>query len=188
MTLTDASRWLATAIQDIRTDPERVDELFPVAGRRCGRDTLPDGRRVDDTARMLLLQALPMRGAALLEVLWRLYRTGDTAERRAVLLALPHIDDSGMAVPIVQDALRTNDPRLIEAALGDYATRHLADRDYRQAVLKCVFVGIPLPRVPGLPNRLDAELASMLGRFADERRAADRQVSPDVEEIIEEWL
>lgn len=186
--MTRADDWLADAIHDVRIDPATIDDLFPVAGRQCGRDVLPDGRRVDDAARLLLLQALPIDGAALLDVLWRLYRFGDAAERRAILLALPQIDQSGIAVPIVQDALRTNDKRLIEAAIGDYATRHLADHDFRQGVLKCVFVGIPLAHVPGLPERLDAELAHMLGRYAEERQAAHRTVPTDVAEIIEEWL
>lgn len=186
-----ATGWLAGAVRDVRADPAAIHPLFPVAGRHCGRGHLPDGRPVADVARVVLLAALPLRGAALLEILWTLYRTGDAAERRAVLLALPGIDRhgrlGGLALPIVRDALRTNDSRLIEAAVGEYATHHLADPDYRQAVLKCVFVGIPLARVPGLARRLDSELVSMLGRFADERAAAGRPVPPDVEQILREW-
>jgi hypothetical protein len=88
-------------------------------------------------------------------------------------------------LPIVRDALRSNDSRLIQAALGPYAAEHLADDDYRQAVLKCVFVGIPLAAVAGLERRSDAELSRMLLDYARERQAAGREVPPDIWAVVE---
>ncbi|MDX3639646.1 EboA domain-containing protein [Streptomyces sp. MB09-02B] len=185
-----AAGWLAQAQAAVRADPGAVDALFAVAARRCGRAVLRVGPAAgpawsaDDAVRALLLVALPPRGADPAVVAERLYRTGDTAERRAVLRSLPLLDAAGdlgdRGLALVEDAVRSNDPRLIAAALGPYGGRRLAAPAFRQAVLKCVFVGIPLAAVAGLDERADAELGRMMADFADERRAAGRQVPPDV--------
>ena len=81
-----------------------------------------------------------------------------------MLRALPLLPVGDAGVPLLHDAIRTNDTRLVAAALGPYA-RHLDDAAWRQAVLKCVFIGVPLAVVHDLDERADAELA------ADARRA-----------------
>jgi hypothetical protein len=172
----------------VTADPAVVRGLFPLAGRRCGRVRLdpgdPYGWTVDDAARCLLLCAMPLTGTALLEEIGELYRTGDAAERRAVLRALPLLPVGDGALPLVRDALRTNDTRLIAAALGDYATDHLDAETYRQGVLKCVFTGIPLTALPGLPGRADIQLARMMAAYAHERTAAGRDVPADIRPIL----
>jgi hypothetical protein len=184
----DGQRWLAGARAAVAADPGAIRGLFPLAGRRCGRGPLdpadPHGWTVDDAARALLLTALPGTGTPLLEELTSLYRTGDGAERRAVLRALPLLPVGDGALPLVHDALRTNDTRLVAAALGDYATDHLDASGYRQGVLKCVFTGIPLAALPGVPRRADAELARMMAAFAHERTAAGRDVPADIRPIL----
>ena len=47
---------------------------------------------------------------------------------------------------------------------------------WRQAVLKCVFMDIPLRLVSGLAGRADGELGRMLADLADERHAAGRTI------------
>ena len=89
-----------------------------------------------------------------------------------MLKALPLLPIGDAAVPLLHDALRTNDTRLVAAALGPYAA-HLDDAAWRQGVLKCVFMGMPLAAVDGLDERADAELAAMLAAFA--RRAPRRR-------------
>ena len=90
------------------------------------------------------------------------------------------------ALPIVEDALRTNDTRLVAAALGPYAARHLDDHNWRHAILKCLFTGVPVDAVAGLPMRAraDAELARMLADYADERTAAGRPVPDDLHHVL----
>ncbi|MFF8942984.1 EboA domain-containing protein [Streptomyces sp. NPDC014864] len=180
--------WLAGACASVTAEPGVVRGLFPLAGRRCGRGPLdpadPYGWRVDDAARALLLAAIPLTGTPLLEEIGELYRSGDAAERRAVLRALPLLPVGDGALPLVRDALRTNDTRLIAAALGDYATDHLDPETYRQGVLKCVFTGIPLTALPGLPGRADSELARMMAAFARERTAAGRDVPTDIVPLL----
>ncbi|GAA1525254.1 EboA domain-containing protein [Actinomadura kijaniata] len=180
--------WLAEAEARCAADPDAVARLFPAARRACGRGTLPTGRPMAEAARIRLLLALPLRGAELGRAVFDLYRHGDTAERLAVLRGLDPLDrhralgEAGL--PIVRDALRTNDTRLIEAAAGPYAAARLDDDAYRQAVLKCVFVGVPVASVAGLADRADGELARMAADHARERRAAGRDVPPDVERIL----
>jgi hypothetical protein len=190
-----ALTWIESARAKVAVAPAVIGELFPAVGRCCGRAALRSGHAairgwtVDDAGRCLLLAMLPLPAPQLLVTVRELYTNGDAAERRGVLRALtllgrrPGFGASG--VPIVTDALRTNDPRLIGAALGDYAVAYLGDADYRQAVLKCVFYGIPLAGVAGLSQRADAELLRSLRNFALEREAAGRDIPADVRSLIE---
>ncbi|WP_419995119.1 EboA domain-containing protein [Streptomyces boninensis] len=162
--------------------PGALDDLFPAAGRRYGRAPLPGwaGWSVPDAVRTRLLAALPLTGPALAAEANRHYVQGDAAERRSVLLALPFLPVADAAVSIVADAVRTNDARLLAAALGPYAGRHLDQESWRQAVLKCLFTGVPLTRVDRLHDRRDAELGHLAQGFAAERRAAHRTVPDDL--------
>ncbi|MFE0102465.1 EboA domain-containing protein [Streptomyces sp. NPDC059009] len=148
---------------------------FAEAGRRCGAEHA-------DAARVVLLDA----ARADATTLDRLYARGTAAERRAVLLALPHLVPDAEALPLVEDALRTNDTTLVAAALGPYAAAHLAPHDWRHAVLKCLFTGVPVDAVADLARRArgDAELARMLGDFAHERTAAGRPVPGDLHRVL----
>ena len=185
---TDAARWLNTAMEQIADAAGAIRTLFPAAGRRCGRAVLDDealaGWTVDDAARVLLLTRLPLTGRRLADEVADLYRYGDAAEKRGVLRGLALLDLGGelgdAGLPLVRDALRTNDTRLVAAALGPYGAARLDAAAYRQGVLKCVFMGVPLAEIAGLPERGDAELARMLGDFARERIAAGRPVPADV--------
>ncbi|QGN47384.1 EboA domain-containing protein [Micromonospora sp. WMMD558] len=175
--------WLAAALRRVAAEPAAIARLFPAAGRRCGRAELPDlpGWTADEAARALLLAALPADHAAHAEAL---YRTGDAAEKRAVLKALPLLPVGGAGVPLLHDAIRTNDTRLVAAALGRYA-RHLDPAAWRQAVLKCVFTGVPLAVVADLYARADGELAAMLAALAAERAAAGRTMPADATDLLD---
>ncbi|WP_329277207.1 EboA domain-containing protein [Streptomyces sp. NBC_01451] len=182
----EARAWLDTALAEVVADPATIRTRFPAVRRHCGRAPLPDGRTVDEAARVLLLAALPLRDQALADEVTALHRYGDPAEQRAVLRALPQLDQEGTGrfLDLVRQTLRGNDNTLIEAALGPYAAAHLPADEYRQAVLKCVFCEIPLARVAGLDDRADAELARMLGDFARERTAAGRPVPEDIAPLV----
>ncbi|MFF3654768.1 EboA domain-containing protein [Streptomyces olivochromogenes] len=176
-----ARAWLDQALDEAADHPGThgpisVWELrIAEAGRRCGPEHA-------DAARVLLLHAAHADPDALA----RVYRQGTAAERRAVLHALPHLVPGPDALPLVEDALRTNDTRLVAAALGPYAARHLDAHTWRHAVLKCLFTGVPVDVVAGLAPRAhaDAELARMLGDYARERTAADRPVPEDLHRVL----
>ncbi|MFJ9682424.1 EboA domain-containing protein [Streptomyces sp. NPDC101194] len=148
---------------------------YAAAGRHCGLQHA-------DSVRVLLL----IEARAALPALTRLYEQGTAAERRAVLLALHRLDLGPTALPLVEDALRTNDTRLVAAAVGPYAAAHLDTHNWRHAILKCLFTGVPVDAVDQLARRSrgDAELARMLGDFAAERIAANRDVPADLTRVL----
>lgn len=171
-----ARLWLAGARQ------EPLATSFPSAARKVGHERLSSAWTTDQAVRALLFVGAPAD-----EVL-AIYRYGDAAEKLAVLHALSVADVADalqdQAVPIIEDALRTNDKRLVAAALGPYATQHLPQHAFRHAVLKCVFADIPLAVVDGLPKRVDPELIRMMTDFAAERSAAGRAIPTDLEAYL----
>jgi hypothetical protein len=184
-----------TRLQDMTTeildDPVRIRVLHPSAARVVGRGPLVSadphgvhGPTLDDAVREVLVQALGEALAddrsRLVEETSDLYRYGDADEKRAVLRALPVLDIGDQALPLVADALRTNDVRLVAAALGAYGARHLDEQSWRQGVLKCLFVGVPLTAVVRLDERRDEELARMVAAYSYERVLAGRDVPDDV--------
>ncbi|SEF18656.1 EboA domain-containing protein [Jiangella alba] len=192
--LDDAARGrLAELLAEVETDPRRISVLFPAVGRRVARGPSnpsdPDGLRsprLEDEARAALLVAAAARleRAALVEEVGQLYRYGDADEKRAVLRALAVLDLGDAGLPLVADALRTNDVRLVAAALGPYAAAHLDAAAWRQGVLKCLFVGVPLDAVAELDARTDEELARMVADYGNERVAAGRSVPSDAWRIL----
>ncbi|MFG3080306.1 EboA domain-containing protein [Streptomyces parvulus] len=176
-----ARAWLDQALDEAAAHPGThgpisVWELrLAEAGRRCGPAHA-------DAARVLVLHA----ARADTEALSRVYSQGTADERRAVLHALPHLVPGPDALPLVEDALRTNDTRLVAAALGPYAARHLDAHQWRHAVLKCLFTGVAVDRVTDLADRArgDGELARMLTDYAAERTAAGRTVPEDLHRVL----
>ncbi|MFJ8542587.1 EboA domain-containing protein [Streptomyces sp. NPDC093586] len=176
-----ARAWLDQALDEAAAHPGghgpiTVWELrLAEAGRRCGPAHA-------DAARVLILHA----ARADTDALSRVYRQGTADERRAVLRALPHLVPGPDALPLVEDALRTNDTRLVAAALGPYAARHLDAHQWRHAVLKCLFTGVPVDQVADLGRRSggDGELARMLADYAAERTAAGRPVPDDLHRVL----
>lgn len=182
--------WLHEAVEAVEADPTAVRGRFPSVGREVGREPLdPDADpddvhawTIDDAARALVLITL---GGDAEDELEDLYRYGDTAERRAILRALPLLEVGDRALGLVDTAIRSNDTRLIAAALGPYATEHLDDAAYDQAVLKCVFCEVPIAPLDGLPQRARPETARMLAAFAHERIAAGRTLPAEVWDVID---
>lgn len=182
--LDDSSRsWLSDAVLQSaavcsvpQSSPPVWESWYAQVGRNC--------RGREGEARVLFLHAV--RPGA--DDLARLYARGTTAERRGVLRALPylcHLTPEDL-LPLVEDALRTNDTGLIAAAVGPYAAEHLGAHAWRHAVLKCVFTGVPVSAVADLRRRAsgDLELARMLDDYAAERRAAGRPVPLDVQRVL----
>jgi hypothetical protein len=173
-------------------DPERIRSMFPAAARELGRDpvsTDPGRDRLEDRVRIALLEALAAaladdRGRLATEVR-DLYRFGDADERRAVILALHPTGLGDDLVDLVHDALRTNDPRLVAAAMGPVGAASLDDDAWRQGVLKCLFTEVSLSLVAELDRRTDARLRTMVEAYAAERAAAGRDLSPDVLRMLD---
>jgi hypothetical protein len=184
----DAARTLDEMVGGVSSDPTTLGRAFPAAARRTARGVVGEGpHRLEDAVRVeLVAAAAPGLGSAALEAeLRELYRYGDADEKRAVLLALGLLDDPQVdGSEVLLDALRTNDVRLVAAAMGPHA-RRLSAHDWRHGVLKCLFVGVPLEAVDSLATRADAELGGIVRRYVAEREAAGRSVPADAVALID---
>jgi hypothetical protein len=195
---------LSTASRRLREDPSRIRDIFPVIGRQVGRSPVrPDedpqgfvyGTR-DERARASLVVTLAelITGELLAAELAALYHRGAGAERAGVLRGLSQLTTgapglvagsvAAVGVRLHEDALRANDLRLVAAAVGAFAARHLDRHLWRHAVLKCLFTGIPLAAVAQLDRCADAELARMVRDFVAERRAAGRPEPIDAHRVL----
>ena len=183
-----AQAQLEALTAEVADDPSRLGRVFPAAARRTGRGPLPgaDGVLLEDAVRVSLVQvaARSLDPEPLLAELREVYRYGDNDEKRAVLHALAGAPDGIDGSDVLLDALRTNDTRLVAAAMGPHSDR-LDDDAWRQGVLKCLFTGVPVAAVTGLASRADRELAEMVQRYRREREAAGRDVPPDVQVVLD---
>lgn len=188
----DGAAWLDGACAGLSAGQGALAELFPAASRRVGRGPLGAASpreywRVDDGARVALLLAASGREPTVTLAAARdLYFSGDAREKVGVLRALPWLDSDvagdPAALATVLDAVRVNQGEIFEAALLDdgYGARHLPPHEFRKAVLKAVFLGLPLARIAGLAARADAELSASLLDYVHEREAAGRSVPVDL--------
>ncbi|WP_324650814.1 EboA domain-containing protein [Georgenia sp. H159] len=188
-----ATERLTQMVTEITAEPTAIGRLFPAAAREVARGPLDPsdpsgvhGPTLDDAVRGVLIAAMaeaePDPARTVAEVT-ALYRYGDADEKRAVLRAL---DGLGPEVqPLVEDALRTNDIRLVSAAMGSWSGSHLDDATWRQGVLKCLFVGVPLRAVHRLAERADGELGRMVAAYVHERLAAGRSVPDDAHLVLD---
>ncbi|MBU0553603.1 EboA domain-containing protein [Myxococcota bacterium] len=142
--------------------------------------------RLDEVARALLLARLiaALAPSARAEALFGVYDTGDTEARVACLQALNLTEglEPLQAMEMIRDAGRTYLDALLRAAWchNPYVSAHLSDHDYRKAVLKALFLDIPVEDFIGLEARADATLAQSLCEYADERLAAGRTIPKPV--------
>ena len=186
--------WLDETCSRAAHDPGVLVTAFAAAGRRVGRGPAepaaevgdPHAWTVDDVARAQLLLAVGS-GDGLVDLLQLLYSRGDAAERRGVLRALDVLPLRDEGLPIVRDALRTNDARLVASALGPYARAHLAQPEFEQAVLKCLFIGVPLDSEHLPARRRTENLARMVAELVRERVAAGRDIPSDVWLVLDEY-
>jgi len=188
----DAAQRLSELADQVAGDPAAIGRIFPAAAREVGRGPLdPDdptgmfGPTLDDAVRAVLIAVLAEHtdGETTLREVTALYRYGDGDEKRAVLRALDVLGPE--AQPIVEDALRTNAIRLVAAAMGTWAGVHLDPATWRQGVLKCLFVGVPLRAVDRLAERTDDELGRMVAAYVHERLAAGRSVPDDARLVLD---
>jgi hypothetical protein len=187
--------WLEEQLAAARAgDRAAVKKAFPGMGRRLGRGELgaegaltrADGAdvplrawRVDDAGRAALIAAFADGRD---ELARELYFSGDMRERAGVLRGLALAGQGDAALDTVRDACRANARELFEAAVADnpYASAGLNDNEFRQAVLKSVFLGVPLASIARIDERADAELTRMLLSYVTEREMAVRTVPPDI--------
>ncbi len=121
------------------------------------------------------------------ELVDRLFRTGDNDERIDLLVALPFLPGPADFAPTAVEACRTNvlDVFTAIACENDFPSRWFSESAFNQMVMKALFSSIHLSRVRGLAARVNPELRRMAADYAAERRAANRSVPGDIATYLE---
>jgi hypothetical protein len=110
------------------------------------------------------------------------FRTGDNAEREAILHALALLPQAERFVELAIDACRSHVQSVFEAIACEnpYPAAFFPEHNFNQLVLKAFFTGVQVKRIAGLATRRTPELARMARAYASERRAAGRSVPDDL--------
>ncbi len=193
--------WLADAVAAIGTPPDvpQLRVAIARAGRMLGDwsaasfDTVGMPEAVGDHWRMrdfgraaLVLAALERTPVAdrpaLVE---QLVRRGEMGEQESLLKMFSLLPRPELFLDAAVDACRTNSASVFAAIALDnpYVRDHFPEASFNQLVLKAIFIGLPVERIVGLPERLNPELVRMVRDYAAERRAAGRSVPEDVQYI-----
>jgi hypothetical protein len=106
------------------------------------------------------------------------FRTGDNAERIALLRALPLLPGPERFTELAVEACRSHVLDVFAAIACDnpFAAQHFPELSFNQLVMKALFVELPLERVIGWRGRINAELRRVATDYEAERRAAGRPV------------
>lgn len=110
------------------------------------------------------------------------FRFADEGELCALYRSLAHLPGGKRFVWRAAEGCRTNMASVFAADVLDtpYPAEHFDAVPFNQAVIKALFVGVPLSRLWCLDRRMSADLARMALDLADERRSAGREISPDL--------
>jgi hypothetical protein len=115
------------------------------------------------------------------------FKTGDNAERAALLKTLPILPTPERFVDVAVEACRSSVQSVFEAIACEnpYPSRYFPDLNFNQLVLKAFFTEVAVKRIVGLEARRSAELVRMALGYASERRAAGRSVPADLSLVTE---
>jgi hypothetical protein len=178
---TAARGWLAAAVDRPPSSPRGLAAALASATRKVPASAL-------ERCRIALIvaaaDAAPDDERPFL--LAECFRTGDNAEKCAVLRALPFLPQPQSLVEVGVQGCRTNARDVFEAICtrNRYPAEWFPEPSFNQMVLKAYFMGVPVSGIVGLERRLNAELARMAADYAAERRAAGRAVPPDIDEVL----
>lgn len=144
----------------------------------------PASFSVADLARaeLLLCACAALPESAHVPLLTEGLQKGDSAERAAILRALPLLPGPVRFCELAIDACRTNVVDVFAAIACDnpFPARHFPDPNFNQLVMKALFLELPLARVYGWRDRSNPELVRMASDYEAERRAAGRPVPADI--------
>ena len=194
---------LNSAFENLRGDAEdwEVFSSFSLASRYTGKEPLdltpdelneatilrsgwmPGTWTTDQLARTLLLLGLAEREKQeFLDKLDKLFTSSDLGEGVALYQSLPVLPYPKDLTERAAEGIRTNITSIFNAIAlrNPYPADFFDDDAWNQMILKSLFVGSPLYPVLGVDTRANEPLAQMLVDYAHERRAAGREVSPEL--------
>jgi hypothetical protein len=111
-----------------------------------------------------------------------LYRTADVNELILLGQSLAFLPDAGLFLDRARESVRSNIVPVFSAIAhrSDYARSFFDHVAWNQLILKAAFLAVPIWSIPGLKERNNPELATMLRHYAIERQAASRSVPWDL--------
>ena len=199
---TEASTaWLDTAIAKLEQSTDLQNDLSlysAMAKRKFANQTVNEsvsvmtaefgtvsfeGWSLGDISRVLLiLHAINLSKVNEISVIETCYRQGDESERISITKGLMFFKNPAALKEIALESGRTNSKIMLAAlALNNYYPQyHYTDHEFNQMVLKCLFVGIPIEHVLGLPNRANKDLSRMCEDYIRERQSAYRKLPEDI--------
>jgi hypothetical protein len=183
---------------------ESFGAAFAGAGRRLGaeaieldaneraqlleaRSSIPEGWALSTLGRAALLCGVCtlIDPAAQRALVVNQFKTGDNAEREAILKTLSLLPEPERFVELAVDACRSHVQTVFEAIACEnpYPGRFFPEANFNQLVLKAFFTGVPVRRIQLLNERRTPELTRMALGYASERRAAGRSVPADLDAV-----
>jgi hypothetical protein len=132
----------------------------------------------------LITEALPhVAPAEQAGWLLQLFEAGELGEQVSILRLLPLLPEPARFLETGVQACRTNARDVFEAIVceNSFLVDHFPALNFNQAIMKAIFMEVPLSRVERLTERITPELSRMAASYASERRAAGRSVPRDAE-------
>ncbi|HEY0467634.1 MAG TPA: EboA domain-containing protein [Polyangiaceae bacterium] len=146
--------------------------------------TRPHCTLTDYVRLWLMMQALSKVSAAE-KAAWllQLFEAGEMGEQVSILRMLPLLPEAARFLETGVQACRTNARDVFEAIVCEnpFLVDHFPPLNFNQAIMKAIFMEVPLDRIERLEQRITPELSRMAAGYASERRAAGRPVPNDAE-------
>jgi hypothetical protein len=194
----DAERFFERAARDLAGPPGLAFRaLFASVPRRLGQaarvtlDVPPDlaaarpHLTLADYLRLwLLLEALPqVAPAEQADWLVQLFEAGELGEQVSILRVLSLLPEPARFLETGLQACRHNSRDVFEAIVCEngFLIDHFPPLNFNQAIMKAIFMDVPLARIERLAERITPELRRMAAGYASERRAAGRAVPQDAQ-------
>lgn len=189
--------------------PQNISRNFSLAGRKFPKQKPDAGLKpfmyiishfpqtnwsswtIRDISRLYqLLQLEAVHKQDYLLVIEELFLRADLAELTLLYKALPFYAYPDTWVTRCAEGIRSNMGTVLEALMQEnsYPAEHLPQAAWNQMVLKAVFTGQNLTLVYGLQKRNNEALAASLLHYAEERRAAGREVDPQIWHLMQPFF
>jgi len=135
----------------------------------------------------LIMQINADDEAAYIPKIEELFRDADMNELATLYASLPVLAYPSHWEKQCAEGVRSNIGDVLDSVIMDnpYPAEHLNDDAWNQLVLKAFFTERDVKRIIGWERRLNENLINTLRDYANERKAAGRDVNPDLWEMID---
>lgn len=171
----------------VKKDPLQVDEQTA----KDIEDVIPNLSVSDWSVRRLVrvwlvMQVNPTNQKQYTEQIQSLFNNADMNELATLYAALPILAYAEHWRSQCAEGIRSNIGDVLDAVIMDnpYPADYLDEDAWNQLVLKAFFTEKEISRIVGLKQRVNEKLVKALRDYADERRSADREINPQLWEIV----